>query len=124
MTSPGDREPEGLEVVTLGVPARLRGRWLGRLALAGLVDAAVTVVVIRPNDHRPPPVPVTLTRLGHPILGIRADWELLGLDHRGLVQVRFARGQVLCTRLPQLHGDGIASLVAGPRETLVRPSTM
>jgi hypothetical protein len=59
--------------------------------------------------------------IGHPILGIHAGYELFGLDRSGVVGVRFARGQIIQTRLPPLPGDGIVSLVAARGEVLVRP---
>ena len=64
---------------------------------------------------------MTVRDVGHPILGVRAGYELFGLDRSGVVGVRFARGQIVRTRLPPLQGDGIVSLVAARGEVLVRP---
>jgi hypothetical protein len=117
-------EPGAADIVQFGNPARprLQGRWTGRIATVCLLAAAVLVVVARSGSHHPtPPPPVSVTDLGHPILGVRAGWELLGLDGSGLVSVQFARGRITRTVIPKLTGDGLVSLVAARGETFVRP---
>jgi hypothetical protein len=109
--------------VQFGRPARQRSRRLGTLLLACLVAAAMVLVVARSGSHRraAPPPPVTVTNFGHPILGLRGGWQLIGLDANGVVAVEFARGQIVRTSLPRLAGDGIVSLVPASGEVLVRP---
>ena len=119
-----DREQSGPgDVLEFGRPARLRFRWLGPLALTCAVVVAVVAVVVRSGgQHRPSPLPPpAVTDVGHPILGIRAGYELFGLDRSGVVAVQFARGQIVRTRLPPLQGDGIVSFVVARGEVLVRP---
>jgi hypothetical protein len=117
-SQPGDEE-----VVQFGRPARQRSRWAGSLLLACLVAAAVVLVVVRSGSHREAtPVPlVTVTDVGHPILGVRAGWELFGLDHRGLVMVQFARGRIVSTTVPPLLSEGPVFLVAARGEAIIRP---
>jgi hypothetical protein len=115
--------PGAGEIVQFGRPVRPRRYRLGSLLLACLVAAAVVLVVARPGGHRgsPAPPPVTVTNFGHPILGIRAGWQLFGLDRTGVVAVQFARGRIVRTTIPRPEGDGIVSLVIAPGEVIVRP---
>jgi hypothetical protein len=115
------REPgAGSEIVEFGRPPR--PRWLVALVLTCLVAAAVTVIVTREGSHGPSsPSPVSVTTVGHPILGVRGGWDLFGLDPTGVVAVQFARGRIIRTSLPPLEGDGIVSFVAARGEVLVRP---
>jgi hypothetical protein len=123
----GDREQPGQgEVVRFGGPAQPRWRWLSRLALVCIVVAAVVVVVARSRGHdqpSPPPLPppVTVTDVGHSILGVRSGWELFGLGQTALVSVQFARGQITRTALPPPEGDGLVSLILDPAAVLIRP---
>lgn len=122
--SAGDSgQPGPGDVVQLGRSTRLRPRWVGTVLLVCLVAAAAVVVATRASGPRTSPSvsPVTVRTTGHPILGIRAGYELFGLDGDGLVAVQFGRGRIVSTRLPPLQGDGIVSLVAARGEVLVRP---
>jgi hypothetical protein len=122
-----DRDQFGpVDVLGFGGPSHPGWRWLGRLALACVVVAAVVVVVVRSGGHhRPspptPPPPVTVTDVGHPILGVKADWELFALQQRALVSVQFASGRITRTTLPPPEGDGIVSLITDPAAVLIRP---
>jgi len=91
--------------------------------LACLVAASVVLVVVRSGHHRgaASTPPVAVTNLGLQILGLQADWQLIGLDGNGVVAVQFARGRIVRTAIPGLASDGIVSLVAAPGEVLVRP---
>jgi hypothetical protein len=106
-----------------GRPIRGRQYRLGTLLVACFVAAAVVLVVIRSGSHRgmPSPAPLAVTDFGHPILGLRADWQLIGLDRTGVVEVQFARGRIVRTTIPGLAVAGLVSLVAAPGEVLVRP---
>lgn len=117
------RQPGRGEIVNFGRPIRPRRFRLGTLLLACLVAAAVVVVIVRSGSPRraASPPPVTVTDVGHPILGVHASWQLLGFDGRAVLAVQFARGRIVRTTIPRLEGDGIVSLVAGRGEALVRP---
>lgn len=123
----GDVQPGDYnEVVQFGRPSRRRRgprRGAGSLLLAVLAIAAVVAVAVHSVVHRRPLAPpaVSVTDLGHPILGVRAGWELFGLGSAGLVTVQFARGRIVRTTIPRLLGDGIVSLVPARGEVLVRP---
>jgi hypothetical protein len=116
-------QPGRGEIVNFGRPIGPRPYGLGTLLLACLVAAAVVLVVVRYGSHRGPASQpaVTVTNFGHPILGVRGGWQLIGLDGNGVVAVEFARGQIVRTTLPRLAGDGIVSLVPADGEVLVRP---
>jgi hypothetical protein len=118
-----DAGPGPGEIVQFGHPVRPRRYRLGSLLLACLAAAAVVLVVARPGGHRGSPAPpaVTVTNFGHPILGIRAGWQLFGLDRAGVVAVQFARGRIVRTAIRPLQGDGLVSLVVAPGEVIVRP---
>jgi hypothetical protein len=125
----GSREPQlHDEVVQFGSQRRsTRGR-LSQLLIAGLVIAAIVLVLYHPGKHpgtRPQPKaqpPVSITSVGHPILGVTASWELSGLTTSyTVVSVRFDRGQITRTVLPHAEGNGPVSLIVGPHEVIVRP---
>jgi hypothetical protein len=119
----GDGPPPAGDIVQLGRSARPRRYQLGTLLLTCLAAAAVVLVVVRSGGHRvsASQPPVTVTSFGHPILGVRAGWQLIGFDGKGVVDVQFARGRIVRTTIPRLAGDGIVSLVPAPGEVLVRP---
>jgi hypothetical protein len=125
----GDRDQFGpVDIVGFGGPSHPGWRWLSRLALACVVVAAVVVVVVRSVPHHQPspptppaPPPVTVTDVGHSILGIRAGWELFALQQRALVRLQFASGRITRTTLPPPEGDGIVSVIPDPAAVLIRP---
>jgi hypothetical protein len=98
-----------------------RGRW-SRLVLICLVAVALVAVLYHPGRHHAsPPPPVTVTTVGHPILGVRSGYDLFGLTSNGIVSVEFARGQITRTVLPQREGSAPVSFIIGPRQAIVRP---
>jgi hypothetical protein len=110
------------EVVEFGRPRRPGNRRLTRLLLAGLVVSALVFVLYHPSKHRaPPPPPVSVTAVGHRILGISANWELFGLSSNGLLSVQFSRGQITRTVLPPALGDAPVSFIVGPNQVIIRP---
>jgi hypothetical protein len=123
----GDRDQFGpVDVLGFGGPSRPSLRWLSRLALACVAVAAVVLVVARSGGHHrppppPPPPPVTVSDVGHSILGIRAGWDLFALQQRALVSVQFASGRITRTTLPPPEGDGIVSVIPDPAAVLIRP---
>jgi hypothetical protein len=123
-TSTGDNgtQPGGyVEIVSFGRP---RQRGLGALLLAVLAVAAVLAVVRQwgGQPHHPPPPPaVAVTDVGHPVLGVRASWELFGLDGSGLVAVQLSRGRIIRTTVPPLQSGGPVFFVAARGEAIIRP---
>jgi len=116
-------EPDGHEeCVQFGRPARRRGV-PGSLVLAALVVAAALAVVLHPGGHpsRPRAHAVAVTDVGHPILGIRAGWELFALDGNGVVAVQFSRGRIARTAVPALLSGGPVFFVAARGEAIIRP---
>jgi hypothetical protein len=120
----GQRPPERHEeVVEFGSPRRPGPGWLSRLVLAAVVVAALVLVLHHPPKHRASsPQRVSVTSVGHPILGVRAGWELFGLTtSNAVVSVRFDRGQITRTVLPRAEGNGPVSFIVGPHDAIVRP---
>ena len=110
------------EIVQFGSTRRpSRGR-LSRLLLICLVAAALVAVLYHPaRHHPPPPPPVTVTTVGHRILGVDSGYELFGLTSNGIVSVQFARGQITRTVLPQREGSAPVSFIIGSNQAIVRP---
>jgi hypothetical protein len=117
----GSEEHRQGDVVQFGSQARRYGRWPATLLVACLLVTTAAVVISQSGSNRPASPPVTVTSIGHPILGVRAGWELFGLDNKSLVTVQFAGGRIVRTTVPRLAADGIVSLVAARGEALIRP---
>ena len=126
---------------------RRRPRLLLALVAAGVV--AATVVAVVRSGSRPPgspatraaaaagssspgssaaassgapsTSPVSVTNLGHPLLGVRAGWELFGRGPGGVVRIEFARGRITRTAHPALQSSGPVSFVTDAEGALVRP---
>jgi hypothetical protein len=110
------------EIVQFGSPRRPGRRWVSRLLLACLIATALVLALYHPARHHAAlPPAVSVTNLGHPILGVSANWELFGLTSTGLVSVQFARGQITRTVLPPPEGDGWVTLLVGQHQAIVRP---
>jgi hypothetical protein len=127
-----DQQPAEVEYVQFGSPReRRRGGWLPRLVLTCLVIAVAVTLVGRafhrsapapaPAPQPPPLPPVSVLRVGHPILGVTAGWELFGLNQANVVAIQFARGRIVSTPLPPPEGSGPVSFLAGPQAAIVRP---
>lgn len=65
--------------------------------------------------------PVAVTELGHPLLGVRAGWELFGRGDGVVVRLQLARGRITRTTIPALHSSGPVSFIVGKDAALVRP---
>jgi hypothetical protein len=119
---PADRaEHDQGDVVQFGSQARRYRRWPASLFVACLLVTTAVIVISQSGSNRPTSPPVAVTDVGHPILAVRAGWQLFGLDHSGVVAVQFARGRIVRTTIPPLLSDGPVSLVAAPGEVIVRP---
>jgi hypothetical protein len=118
----GGLRPSRGDIVQFGRPRRHRGG-LGPLLLAALVAVAVLAVARQSSGQprRPPPPAVAVTNIGHPILGVRAGWELFGLDSSGVVTVQFDVGRIVRTRVPPLLSNGPVFFVAAQGEAIIRP---
>ena len=105
-----------------GPPAGRPGRWASWLLLGGAAVAAIVVLVTRSGPHRPAAPPaVTVTDLGHRLLGATARWELFGRGPDGLVSVVPATGRVTWTRVPALDSSGPVSFLVNPHQAIIRP---
>jgi hypothetical protein len=117
------------DLVSFGSPGRPRrrrgglGRWASWLVAGAAVLAAGIVLAVRPGQpHRPAPRPaVTVTDLGHRLLGITATWELFGRGPGALISVEPATGRVTSTRVPALDSSGPVSFLVGPHQAIIRP---
>ena len=121
----GQRD-ESDEIVEFGARPRLAGGWLPRLLFATLVVAALVIAIDHPSTNRTRQSgyraqPVSITHVGHRILGISANWDLFGLTSNGLVSIQFARGEITRTVLPPAPTDTSVSLVIGPHQAFIRP---
>lgn len=66
---------------------------------------------------------VVVREVGHPVLGVAADWEVFAYTrHRGaLVRIELAEGRITRTAVPPLQSGGPVSLLVGPLGALVHP---
>jgi hypothetical protein len=62
-----------------------------------------------------------VTILGHPLLGVRARWELFGRGPGEVVRIQFARGRITRTAHPPLSSGGPVTFVTDAEGALVRP---
>lgn len=101
-----------------------RPRWLTPV-LAVLIAAAVAVAVVAaiPRGKKPSVArgPVTVTSVGHPLLGVRAGWQLFGLGLSQVIRIQLALGRVTRTTIPALASSGPVFFLAGPHEVIIRP---
>jgi hypothetical protein len=68
------------------------------------------------------PVPaVSVTILGHPLLGVQAPWELFGRGPGVVIRIQFAGGRITRTALPALPSGGPVTFVTDAEGALVRP---
>lgn len=68
-----------------------------------------------------PPDPVTVIRLGHPLLGASTGWELIGRGTDVLVRIQPAAGRIVRTTIPDLRSGGPTSLLTGSDRVIIRP---
>lgn len=116
------------EVVQFG-GRRGNGRWPARLLFACLVGAAAVVVILRAasgpaaqHPHVPaPPPPVKVTSLRHPILGVRAGWDLFARGPHDLVRIQLAAGRITQTYVPTLEsGNPNVAFVPEAHDVIIR----
>lgn len=122
----------GDDVVQFGSPREpRRPRWpwpgmLGRrpwlLVPLGAVAAAIAVAVMAGgHHHHHGRSPVRVTMAGHPVLGVRGGWQLLGLGPGALVRIQLAAGRVTTTTVPALASGGPVFFLADRAEAVIRP---
>ena len=68
-----------------------------------------------------PPSKVSVTRVGHPLLGTTAGWELFGRGEGVLVRIQPAAGRITRTTIPGLQSSGPVNLLAGSDRVIIRP---
>jgi hypothetical protein len=108
------------DVVSFGAERRRRirlPRWLP-LVLAAAVLSTLAGVAIAGRGRQPSAV--TITDVGHPLLGETGDWQLFGLGWGQVVQIQLARGRVIRTAVPGLAA-GPAAFLVGPDQVIIRP---
>lgn len=106
----------------------LSPRLLPLLALVVLVAAVVAVVAVHAVPRRAgtrgprgPGGPIQVADVGHPLLGVRAGWELFGLGLGEVVRIQLGRARITRTAFPGLLSSGPVTLLAGPHQAIVRP---
>jgi len=95
---------------SLATPARVAG---SRSSAPGPSPAAGSGVV--------PASAVSVTILGHPLLGVHARWELFGRGPRVVIRIQFADGRITRTAHPALSSGGPVTFVTDAEGALVRP---
>lgn len=121
-------------------------RWPPFVLLAAVLAAVVITLVVRgnskfsaaPTTHGPTAArpsfsapsmsptqasvpPVTITEVGHPLLGATGGWELLGRGDGVVVRIQLSLGRITRTSVPALLSTGPVSFIARDGWALVRP---
>ena len=120
-------QPERPEVLEFGSPRQLRWRpprWLAAVVVL-LIAAGVAVIVVvtaaPAKKHSAAHGPVTVTSVGHPLLGVRSGWVLFGLGPGEVVRIQLAAGRITRTTVPALLSSGPVTFLAGPHQVIIRP---
>jgi hypothetical protein len=110
---------------------RFAGRpWGPRALLACLVLATAVTVAVRGAGHQAPairgpapPPALRVTTLGHPLLGVTADWELFARGPDDLLRIELAQGRIIQTYVPSLEtASPDVAFVVGAHEAVIRPA--
>jgi hypothetical protein len=134
------------DVVQFGPSHPPRGRWPRWLPISvvGLIVLVVVAAVEHgrgpsdtPRGTSPPATPsatagtptavavttapVTVSQVGHQLLGVTADWELFGRGAGQVVRIQPALGRVTRTAVPMMGSSGPVSFVVGPHGVIIRP---
>lgn len=145
-----DADPtSGVEDDVLSAPANRWPKWLPFLVAAVVVTVVITLIVhatskpsASPPTHPPTTTqssvsapstsptasspralapPITVTELGHPLLGVTGGWELFGRGDGVVIRIQLARGRITKTAVPALQSGGPVFFVVGKDEAIVRP---
>jgi hypothetical protein len=88
-------------------------------------ESPVNVAPPRPSGNAAPsssaPASPTTVRVGRPIFGITAGYELVGRGPDSVVRVDFAAGQVTSTPVPVLRSSGPVAFIVGSTYAVIRP---
>lgn len=120
-------QPERPEVLQFGSSRQRRlrlPRWLAPVVVLLIAAGAAVIVVVTAAPAKKHPAahgPVTLTSVGHPLLGVRAGWELFGLGSGQVVRIQLAAGRITRTAVPALLSSGPVTFLAGPHQVIIRP---
>jgi hypothetical protein len=97
-------------------------RWL-LIVIAAAASIAVVVVVVLGHQEKPhrAGLPVTVSEVGHRLLGVTAGWQLLAYGPGGMIRIQFAGGRITRTAVPPLQSTGSFSFVVGPSQAIIRP---
>jgi hypothetical protein len=130
-------EPDEVSFGRSGPPRfRLPGWLRDRRIVAGLALVVAIPVLIAAIGHHghgrhrhhhvlaPPPRAGTVTVLdvGPRLLGVRGRWSLFAEGPGVLLRIQLAAGVITRTRVPPLQSSGAVSLLAGPRQAIIRPA--
>jgi hypothetical protein len=79
---------------------------------SGGVSAGLTAV--------PRSGPPKVTSLGHPLLGVPADWELFARGPNVVIRIQLARGRITTTAVPVVNTDAPVAFFVGSDRVIVR----
>jgi hypothetical protein len=116
---PSQDEPD---VVGFGSRRPPRRPWISRalLGVAAVVIASIVAAHVVGERHpaaKGQPPPVTVRRIGHRLLGVTANWELVARGPHYLVTIQPSTGRVVQTAVPPLQSASpdVALLVESHR---------
>lgn len=64
---------------------------------------------------------VSVTRVGHPLLGATSGWELFGRGDGFLLRIQLAAGRITRTTIPSMQESGSMFVLADPDQVIIRP---
>jgi hypothetical protein len=117
------------DVLDTGPDRSSRLSWLTPVLLALVVIAAGAVAVARSggnssqhHSHRRPWLPpVSVRTLGHPLLGVRAGWQLFARGPDSMIAVDLGAGRITTTPVPDLESNSPeVAFIIGAHEAIIR----
>lgn len=89
---------------------------------ASSVDSTVSVnPAASPSDSGFPGAPVGVSRAGHRLLDVPADWELFGYGSGTVVRIQLALGRVTSTTVPAAGSSVSVTFFVGADRAMVHP---
>src|SRR5215472_16014288 len=119
------------DVLEVGSDRTRHRSWLTPAVLALAAIAAGALVATHSgggqqhgHPHAQPQTrlpPVSVRQLGHPLLGVRAGWQLFARGPDSMIAVDLAAGRITTTPVPELESSSPeVAFIVGAHETIIR----
>lgn len=115
------------DVLDVGSDRTPHRSWLtpAVLTLAAIAAGALVATHSGAGQHHPHPrtrlQPVSVRTVGHPLLGVRADWQLFARGPDSMIAVNLAAGRITTTPVPDLESSSPdVAFIIGAHEAIIR----